>query len=88
MYNFNRIPKLLGDGNKRLLESEKKPLEKMGKSIVAKKHLPIGHKLIEADIVLKSPGGGLPPYEIYNILGKHLKKELFEDDLVTHEVLE
>ncbi len=85
--NINRIPKMLGDGNKQLLESEKKPLKKMGKSIVANKNLPAGHKLTEKDIALKSPAGGLPPYELENILGKSLKKELAEDDLITKEIV-
>ena len=86
--NINRIPKMLGDGNKQLLESEKKPLKKMGKSIVAIANLPKGHKLTEKDIALKSPSGGLPPYEMDNILGKSLKKELLEDEMVTKDAIE
>ena len=36
---------------------------KMGKSIVASRDLPKGHVLTERDLALKSPGGGIPPYE-------------------------
>lgn len=78
--NLHRIPILLGDGKKRLLESEKRPLKKMSKSLVAARRLPAGHKLTEHDIAIKSPGGGLPPFEFENILGKSLRDSLDEDD--------
>ena len=85
--NLNRIPVLLGDGKKRLFESEKKPLLKMSKSLVAAANLASGHKLTENDISIKSPGGGLPPYELDNILGKTLKEALAEDDVILSENL-
>ncbi len=78
--NLNRIPVLLGSSDKQLLESEKKPLKKMAKSLVAKRDLSAGHEIMEEDIAIKSPGGGLPPYEIENIIGKTLKTGLQEDD--------
>jgi sialic acid synthase len=80
--NLNRIPVLLGSSDKQLLESEKKPLKKMAKTLVANKYLPIGHIITENDISIKSPGGGLPPYEFDNIIGKKLLKNLEEDDFI------
>ena len=35
----------------------------MGKSLVVARDLPAGHVLTAGDIVMKSPGGGIPPYE-------------------------
>lgn len=78
--NLNRIEKLLGSKNKTLLNSEKKPLFKMKKSIVAKKNLIKGSKLKVEDIAFKSPGVGLEPYEYTKVVGKILKKNLFQDD--------
>ena len=77
--NLDRIPVIRGDGNKKLLESEKKPLTKMAKSIVASRDLPRCHKLTEDDIALKSPSGGLPPYEYGNVIGRTLAVPLKED---------
>jgi sialic acid synthase len=85
--NLNRIPVLLGSSDKQLLESEKRPLKKMAKSLVAKYDLKEGHVITENDIAIKSPGGGLPPYEIENIIGKKLISDLNEDDNFTFEIL-
>jgi sialic acid synthase len=82
--NLKRIPVLLGDGNKRPLDSEKKPLTKMAKSVVAARALPAGHKLTAPDLALKSPGGGLPPFEMDKLIGRTLKAALNEDDHVLH----
>jgi N-acetylneuraminate synthase/sialic acid synthase len=86
--NLNRIPVLLGSSDKQLLESEKRPLKKMAKTLVAKANLTVGHQLTEDDIAIKSPGGGLPPYELDNIIGKILKKDLQEDDHILFEDLQ
>ncbi len=86
--NLNRIPILLGSANKQLLESEKKPLKKMAKSIVATKTLSKNHIITIDDIALKCPSGGLPPYEIENVIGKKLKSEVYEDDFILFENLE
>ncbi len=85
--NLNRIPILLGSADKQLLESEKRPLKKMAKSLVAIKDLPAGHNIQESDIAIKSPGGGLPPYEIDNLIGKTLKEGISEDDNILFENL-
>lgn len=85
--NLNRIPLALGDGNKRLMESEKKPLQKMGKQLVAARALPAGHVLAEADIAIKSPGGGLPPYRLDEVLGKKTRAALSEDDPIPADLL-
>jgi len=85
--NLGRIPVLLGSGEKRLLESEKNPLKKMSKSLVAAKALPAGHKLTKKDVAIKSPSGGLPPFEYDNIIGKTLKSPLSEDAHILFENL-
>ncbi len=60
-----RVPAALGDGVKRRLPSEERPLQKMGKKLVAARDLAAGHVLAPGDVVAKSPAdGGLPPYEL------------------------
>jgi N-acetylneuraminate synthase/sialic acid synthase len=85
--NLRRIPVMLGDGRKHLLESEKKPLMKMSKSLVAARNLPAGHVLSEQDVAIKSPGGGLPPFELERVLGRTLRRDLCEDDQIVLENL-
>lgn len=77
----------MGDGMKRQYESEKAPLYKMAKKLVAKRDLPAGHVLTEADIAFKSPNDGLPHCEFDNIVGKRLTKPLKRDDNFSHDIL-
>jgi N-acetylneuraminate synthase/sialic acid synthase len=81
--DLHRIPAALGDGVKRPLPVEARPLEKMGKKLVAARELPTGHVIAEEDIAIKSPAdGGLPPYERDRILGMRLRRSLRPDENV------
>lgn len=86
--NLLRIPIILGDGRKEILESEKEPLKKMSKSLVAATDLPAGRTLVEKDVAIKSPSGGVPPYELDRIIGRVLRKALAEDDMILFDHLE
>ena len=80
--NIKRIEVMMGNENKKLLESEIKPLFKMKKSIVAKKNLKTNHIIKFEDLAFKSPGGGLDPYRYKEIIGQKLCKDLQEEDLI------
>jgi N-acetylneuraminate synthase/sialic acid synthase len=86
--DLHRVPVALGDGVKRRLPSEERPLQKMGKKLVAARQLPAGHVLAEGDLVAKSPAdGGLPPYELDRLLGKRLRRPLgLEQDVALEDV--
>jgi N-acetylneuraminate synthase/sialic acid synthase len=85
--DLERTFKAMGDGRKKVYESERAPIVKMGKSLVIARNLPVGHVLRREDIVMKSPGGGIPPYELDRVLGRVTLKELFEDDFLSFEAL-
>lgn len=85
--DLERTHKAIGNGVKKLYDSEKAPILKMGKSLVVARHLPAGHVLSREDIVMKSPGGGIPPYELDKVLGHATLKPLYEDDFLSFEVL-
>ena len=85
--DLERTHKALGDGQKKIYESEKAPIIKMGKSLVVARDLPAGHVLTKDDIVMKSPGGGIPPYELESVLGRVTLKALYEDDFLSFEML-
>jgi len=85
--DLERTHKALGNGVKKIYESEKAPIIKMGKSLVVARDLPSGHILGPNDIVMKSPGGGIPPYDVNKVLGRVTLRPLMEDDFLTFEVL-
>jgi sialic acid synthase len=77
----------LGDGVKRSYPSEKAPLLKMAKKLVAARDLPEGHRLTRHDVAIKSPSDGLPPWELDNVIGKVITRALAEDDNIVFEYL-
>ena len=81
--NLKRIPKLLGSKTKKFLKSEKKPIYKMRKSIVASKDFDKNHKLSIKDLAFKSPGGGLEPYKYNQLVNKRLKKSIKKDEYIS-----
>ena len=85
--DLERTAMALGDGVKKIYDSEKAPIIKMGKSLVVARPLPSGHVLGPDDIVMKSPGGGIPPYELERVLGRVTLKALREDDFLSFDVL-
>jgi len=77
--DLKRLMLALGDGAKTVLPSEQAPITKMAKSLVAARDLPAGHVLAPEDVCMKSPGGGMPPYEIDHLLGGVLVREVRQD---------
>jgi len=87
--DLRRVPEALGDGVKRPLPIEEKPLEKMGKKLVAARDLELGHVLAPEDIAIKSPAdGGLPPYELDRLVGRRLRRPVAFEDFLTFDDVE
>jgi N-acetylneuraminate synthase/sialic acid synthase len=59
----------------------------MGKKVVAARPLPAGHVLGPEDVCLKSPGDGLPPYELEKVIGATLLQPLNADDEIAYQLL-
>jgi N-acetylneuraminate synthase/sialic acid synthase len=78
----------LGDGVKVAYPTEKAPLFKMAKKLVAARNIPAGHILTREDVAIKSPGDGLPPYELNKVVGRRTKFPLNLDENVVLEHLE
>ena len=62
----------MGDGVKKRYPSEDAPLTKMSKCLVAAVDLPKDHVLRPEDISARSPGGGMPPYLLQELIGSGL----------------
>ncbi len=86
--DLTRTKKALGDGTKTMYPSEVEPVQKMAKKLVAKTALPAGHVLRAEDLAMKSPGDGLPPYELDRLIGRTLRHPVDEDQALTFEMLE
>jgi sialic acid synthase len=85
--DLRRTRVALGDGVKRIYPSELSPIMKMGKKLVAARPLKAGHVIAECDVAMKSPGDGLPPYRLDELIGKTLTRGLAEDDAFSFEIL-
>jgi sialic acid synthase len=85
--DLQRTRAAMGDGVKRIYDSEVNPITKMGKKLVAARDLPSGHMIRREDIAIKSPGDGLQPYEIDKVIGRVTRAAMTEDDDITYEAL-
>jgi sialic acid synthase SpsE/sugar phosphate isomerase/epimerase len=75
------IETALGDGTQRhLSQGEMINRENLGKSLVAAKVLSRGTKLSRTDIKVRSPGQGLSPQRIPELIGKSLQRDMEEED--------
>lgn len=80
--DLDRVRQALGDGVKKVYPSEEGPILKMGKKLVAARDLPTGHVLTPADVALKSPGDGLSPCMLDQVVGRTLLRPLQADDTI------
>jgi N-acetylneuraminate synthase/sialic acid synthase len=81
--DLQRVRMALGDGRKKVYASEAGPVLKMGKKLVAARDLPAGHVLTVADIAIKSPGDGLSPYYLDQVVGQVLTDDVRADQSLT-----
>lgn len=82
VHNIQRINTALGSDTKDLLPSEYMAVEKMGKSLYLSSDIKKGKEIYGNDIVIKSPGGGIPPYEINNVIGRYTTKSLCAGEML------
>ena len=85
--DLTRVYEARGSSEKRPQQSETNPILKMGKSIVAKKKISKGTVITPELIAFKSPGGGLQPYKVYDVLGRIAEKDLEPDELISFDKL-
>lgn len=76
------IEKALGDGEKRISNSESKNIAIARKSIVAKKDIKKNEILSENNITTKRPGNGVSPMKWFDVLGTKAIRDFKEDELI------
>ena len=78
--DLDRLHLAMGDGQKRQFMSEKDPLQKMGKKMVFVRGMTRDAMLTREDIAFKSPGDGLAPWMIDQVVGKRLTRDVQADE--------
>lgn len=86
--DLRRARLALGDGEKKIYESEHQPLTKMAKKLVAATDLEAGHVLTPSDIAVKSPGDGCCPSQFDRFVGARLKQSIKRDADLSLEIIE
>ena len=74
--DLKRTAEALGDGVKRVYESEKAPIRKMAKSPVVLHTVEAGYALDAGDVALQSPADGLPAWKADKFYGRPLQETL------------
>ena len=80
--DIQRTPALLGDGIKRVYESEAAGMYKMAKGLVPTEDFPAGHVLQPGDLESRSPLG-LPPWKADKLYGRQLREPLTKGQTIT-----
>lgn len=79
---IRNIELALGDGIKKITESEKKNVNITRKSIVASKDIKKGEIFTEANLAIKRPGDGICPMKWDEIIGRTANRDYKEDELI------
>lgn len=84
---IRRIEVMLGSGEKRIHAAELPVRDKHAKSIVAKRTIKKGDRISKEDLTFKSPGNGILPMKIDDLVGRTAKADIKEDTVVPLEAL-
>jgi len=85
---INQVRSMLGDGAIALADCEKEDAKTLRRSIAAGRDLAAGTILKWEDITWIRPGYGIPPGKENEVLGRQLKRNLVQGDIITHDFLE
>jgi N,N'-diacetyllegionaminate synthase len=77
----------LGDGRKRPMPSEMETCAVARKSLVAARVITAGEILTEAALAIKRPGIGISPAELPQALGRRVRRDLAQDEVIGWDAL-
>jgi N,N'-diacetyllegionaminate synthase len=79
---IRNIEQALGNGIKKVSDSERKNINFVRKSIVAARDIRKGELFTKENITVKRPGTGINPFEWDRIVGKRAKKNFERDEMI------
>ena len=80
-----KVEQALVDRPKRLLETERPFRAKLAKSVVAARPIHRGEVITRDMLACKSPGNGLSPLRIDEMVGKRVTRDISADEMLNHE---
>lgn len=84
---IRNVETALGSGKKEPAAGERDVASVSRRSLVAARTIPLGTRLSMEWIAIRRPGTGISPTELFRVMGKTVKKEIPEGDLLTWEAL-
>lgn len=85
--NFKLVQTILGQKEKTVLKCEEIPRREARRSLVLTHDMKKGDILTEKDLIAKRPGTGISPKYQDIVLGKRLKQDVQEDELLYWEMI-
>ncbi|RLB70625.1 MAG: polysaccharide biosynthesis protein [Deltaproteobacteria bacterium] len=83
VHEGRHIFQALGSCRRRVSPAEEEKKKTFRRSLVLCRDLPTGHVLQAEDLLCKRPGTGIRPDELSYVIGRQLKTELRQDDLLS-----
>lgn len=80
--SIRHIEEALGDGRKRVSQSERKNIIIARRSVVAARDIKKGEVLTEDNLTIKRPGNGVSPMKWDEVIGTLAKRDFQEDELI------
>ena len=80
------VTSLIGQSRKDILACEAESRRQARRSLVAARALNAGEVIAATDIAIKRPGTGLPPEMLDVIIGRAVKKDIREDELLSWDM--
>lgn len=85
---IRRVERIMGNGEKRPVSSERENMAAARRSLVAAREMPAGTCLRESDLAARRPGTGIPPAHMNKVVGRKLKTSIGAGEAVTWEALQ
>lgn len=85
--DVRNIEESMGDRRRYLTRGEYNNRVALGKSLVVTENVPAGTEITREMITAKSPGKGISPQELYNVVGNTAAEEIEADTLISWEDL-
>ena len=79
---IRNIEQAIGDGRKKVSDSERKNIEIARRSIVAAKDIKKGETFTEQNLTAKRPGNGVCPMLWDCVIGQKATRDFGEDELI------
>lgn len=79
---LRNIEKALGDGIKKVSNSERKNIAAVRRSIHIARNISKGQKIVPEDLIMKRPGTGISPMQVDSLIGRIAARDMEIDEMI------